>query len=110
MIAREEAIRRLGAPACAQCGAIGAMRARVVWEDNPFDDIVSCDCCSATCAVAFLGPKYKGIARIMGKKRSGVIALKRADQRVGVWPRGRKQLGIEKRKAASAASSCSCRR
>ena len=100
MTAREEIIKRLGAPVCAQCGTLGAPRARVVWEDTPFDDIVSCDCCSATCAVEFLGSKYKGIARITGKKRGGVIALKRADQRVGVWPRGRKQLGIEKMKAA----------
>jgi hypothetical protein len=100
MTAREEALRRLGAPVCAQCDALGAPRARVGGEDTPFDDVTSRDCCSATCAVALLDSMYKGVARIEGKKRSGVIALKRAGQRTGLWPRGRKQLGIEKRKAA----------
>jgi hypothetical protein len=85
---------------CAQCDALGAPRARVGGEDTPFDDVTSRDCCSATCAVALLDSMYKGVARIEGKKRSGVIALKRAGQRTGLWPRGRKQLGVEKRKAA----------
>jgi hypothetical protein len=107
---REEAVKRLGVPGCAQCGALGAPRARVTGEETPFDDIISRDCCSATCAVALLDQMYKGLARIAGKKRSGVIALKQKGRRTGIWPRGRKQLGIEKRKAASAASSCSCRR
>jgi hypothetical protein len=42
---------------------------------------------------------HKGIARIVNKKRRGVIALKRAGQRPGLWPRGRKMLAAEERKA-----------
>jgi hypothetical protein len=54
--------------------------------------------CSAHCAVAFLETMQKGIARIANKKHGGVIALKRAGQRPGLWPRGRKILAVEERK------------
>lgn len=56
-------------------------------------------CCSAHCALAVLGSMHKGIARIVNKKCRGVIALKRAGQRAGLWPRGRKMLAAEERKA-----------
>lgn len=95
---REEAIRRLGAPCCARCGALGEPQTRISGEETPFDDLVNRDCCSATCAVSLLDSMWKGIARIVNKKKGGVIASKQAGKRMGTWPRGRKRLAIEKRK------------
>jgi glycerol-3-phosphate dehydrogenase (NAD(P)+) len=66
---REEAIGRLGGPHCAHCGALGAPQVRVSGEETPFDDISVRDCCSATCAVALLDEMWKGLARIINRKR-----------------------------------------
>lgn len=97
---REEAIARLGAPVCARCGLMGSAQALVQGrqvKDGPL--VVGLECCSAGCAVKVLDTMYDGLARIAGKKRGGVIASKQRGHRTGVWPRGRKRLGVEKRKA-----------
>jgi hypothetical protein len=96
---REEAIGRLGGPHCAHCGALGAPQVRVSGEETPFDDISVRDCCSATCAVALLDEMWKGLARIINRKRGGVIAGKQANKQMGIWPRGHNRIAVERRKA-----------
>lgn len=100
---REQALGRLGVPRCANCDAIGEGQARLRGHVAKGDTPVTRDCCSATCAVAVLDTMYSGTANIVNMKRRGVIALKRGGQKTGLWPRGRKRLAIEARKAARSA-------
>lgn len=106
-MSRERAASLLGVPHCPVCNAMGEPRARVSgWQSITTLDssgslgfvMLEESFCSAHCAVAFLETMQKGIARIANKKRGGVIALKRAGQQPGLWPRGRKMLAAEERK------------
>jgi hypothetical protein len=102
-MSRERAASLLGVPCCSACNAMGESRAQVSgwWSAGRLGFVLSepKGCCSAHCAIAVLGSMHKGIARIVNKKHRGVIALKRAGQRPGLWPRGRKMLAAEERKA-----------
>lgn len=100
-MSRERAASLLGVPHCRVCNAMGEPRARVSgWQSaGPLGFVMLEESfCSAHCAVAFLETMQKGYARIVNKKRGGVIALKRAGQWPGLWPRGRKMLAAEERK------------
>lgn len=98
MTTREAAVERLGAKRCSRCGVLGEALATVTGHvRSKTEAMVVRDCCSAACAVAVLEAMFCGLARIANKKRGGVIASKQNGYQVGIWPRGRKRLGIERR-------------
>lgn len=100
MADRREAISRLGVPRCAECGALEEAQASVVAHTMKGGVSEESLCCSAKCSVSFLDRMHSGTARLMNSKKTGVIATKQPGKQIGVWPKGRRKIEVENRRAA----------
>lgn len=102
---RAEAAARLGVPHCAQCGKLSGAEAKIVGHPEAGADVIERPACSARCAVTYLDTMHSGTAKFANSKRTGVIATKQKGKQIGIWPKGRKRIGIENRRAARDAKS-----